>query len=300
MTSISKKLKSLDDLADKNVTNMFYFWDNIETIPERLKANLDFAKSRFPDWTFTIMDDDFALELLQRDWPDIAKEYSDIWIPACRSDIARIAALYAFGGWYIDADTSPVGDLEFYTQDKHVFVFRDVRDKLIKRGDLMNGFLFMPRRSPIAKRMLEQITHNLKERKDVYRVMDFAGPYLLARLVKEADQSTIVKLWQSRHYKRYNEILVGNDPLFEHTVDDTASSWRIVQNFGVLPGLEPNWADFPKELRPRFVNILKDFAFAHGLQQSIIDLADHRPSYLNRPRFVDLVNACKEHLSTAK
>lgn len=293
MTAVSKTLTDLETLADQGIPNMFYFWDNLDTVPDGLKENLEFARSRFPKWTFTVMDDAFALALLQRDWPEIAKEYSDIWIPACRSDIARIAALYAFGGWYIDADTRPVGDLEFYTQDKHVFVFRDVREKMLKRGDLMNGFIYMPRRSPIAKRMLEIIMQNLKERKDVYRVMDFAGPYLLAKLVKKAEPFSVVKLWQSRHYKRYNETLVGDDPLFVHTVDDTASSWRIVQNFGVLPDLEPNWAEFPKELRPRFVPILRNFANQHNMHHAIVDLAKHRPSYLDRPGFVALLEECQ-------
>ncbi|NPU05967.1 glycosyltransferase [Roseobacter sp. HKCCD6490] len=286
-------LEHLGALTDQGIPNLFYFWHDLESLPKAFHENLDFAEARYPEWIFSILTDVAAHRLLERDWPEIAKEYNDIWIPACRSDIARLAALYAFGGWYLDADTLPTGDLRPLTGDTNVIVFRDTKPRLKQRGDVMNGFLYMPRGSDLARAMLEQITKNLRERKDVYRVMDFAGPYLMARLIKEMDPSMITVLWQSEVYRRYNELFVGDTPLFEHTVDATASSWRIVQNFGVLPGLEPNWDGFPLELRPRFARVIREFVTQHGLQKQLVELAHHRPLYLERAQFKEFVEECR-------
>ncbi|WP_375281425.1 glycosyltransferase family 32 protein [Pseudooctadecabacter sp.] len=295
--SILSSLGQEAALLDTSTPNLFYFWDNLDTLSDRFHDNIRFAMDAYPDWTFALMTDDFGRDLLARDWPEIAAAYDDIWIPACRSDIVRMAALYAYGGWYIDADTLPVGDLRPLTGDKPVIVFRDNRRRLIKRGDVMNGFLYMPPKSPLAKAMMEGTARNLRDKTDVYQVMEFAGPYMLARLIKEMGEDSVVKLWQSRVYKRYNTELVGDEPLFEHTVDDSASSWRIIQNFGVMRGLEPNWDGFPPELRPRFVHVLRRFVNAHDMHAQLVELGHQKPLYMNRPGFVKLYEECQAKIA---
>lgn len=288
-------LSKLDQ--QKNTVNLFYFWHDPAQIPTAFQKNIRHAAEAFPEWDISVLGDTSAAALLRRDWPDIAAVYDRIWIPAVRSDIARMAALYAYGGWYIDADTIPVGDLRPLAGQKNVIVFRDNRDLLKKRGDVMNGFLYMPKGSALAEDMLHRIARNIRKKRDVYRVMSFAGPYLLAELIRKNHQDDVIQLWQSEVYKRYNTELVGDAPLFEHVIDNTASSWRIIQNFGVMPGLEPNWPDFPAELRPRFVRILRDFTETHGIEQQIIDLAAHRPAYAETKGFSELVKDCQRALT---
>ena len=60
---------------------------------------------------FTVFGDNAVLEAL-RPWGNRIQElYLDIRIPACRSDIARLALLRMIGGTYVDAHTAP-GDTE--------------------------------------------------------------------------------------------------------------------------------------------------------------------------------------------
>ncbi len=157
----------------------------------------------------------------------------------------------------------------------------------------MNGFIFMPRGSELARRMLIQIERNIYKEKDAYQVVAFAGPYLLAQLIKSTSKEHFVRLWQSHVYKCYNAPFIGSNPLFEHTIDSSASSWRIMQYFGILNGMEPKWDAFPNQLRPRFVNVLRDFVTLHGLQKELLELAARRPQYFERKGFYNLVADCE-------
>ena len=277
--------------------NLFYFWDDLATLPLAFQDNIDYARARFPDWNVRLLSDADAPALLSETWPQIAEIYARIWIPACRSDIVRLAALWHYGGWYIDADTKPVGNLRQFDGTKSVIVFRDTRRRLIKRGDVMNGFLHMPKRADLAKATLDGVVENLLENKNQHRVMDFAGPNLLAYFIKLEDPDKIEKLWQRHVYKRYNTVLEGDDPLFEHTVDDTASSWRILQGFGVMSGIAPDWSVFPEELRPRFTAVLRNFANRFSAHDMILQLAEARPLYLERANFARLVSECEAVLA---
>ena len=290
----------LEAMADSGKKNLFFFWDNPETFPRRFAGTYRHAKRRYDDWTITVATDDLALAVLERYWPELAVHYPRIRVPACRSDIARVALLWAYGGWYVDFDTKIVGDLRPYYGNSDVFVFVDGNRKHFERGDVLNGFMCLQRRSPLAEEMLRRIIQNVQNGTDVHRVMAFAGPYLLAELIKQSDPARVTRLMQTEVYQRHNNGFAGDAPLFLHVIDDSASSWRIVQSFGALPGHGVHWDGFPDALRPRFPAILKDFSERFGLQAEIVELARRRPRYLERMEFAEYVKACERLLASSQ
>ena len=283
--------------AGDGPTNFFQFWDNPATLPEGFAENHVFTRGAFPDWNHVLLNDDTGRLILTHDWPEIAAIYDKIRIPAVRSDIVRLAALHAFGGWYLDLDTRPTGALAPYVGDRDVIVFRDDRRQLKRRGDIMNGFLYMPRGSALARRTLEETVRNIRTGRDVHRVMAFAGPYLMAELIKREPDHDPVRLWTTKVYRRENAPFDGSTPLFDHTFDRTASSWRILQGFGILPGFGCDWGAFPDKIHSRFVRVIRDFVKEHGLYAEFLTLVSHRPAYLDRGGIPRLVEVCEANVA---
>ncbi|MFC5067304.1 glycosyltransferase family 32 protein [Flaviflagellibacter deserti] len=57
-----------------------------------------------PDWSFALWDDDDNSELMARYFPEQVGVYERIKLGVMKSDIARLALLYAHGGFYVDTD----------------------------------------------------------------------------------------------------------------------------------------------------------------------------------------------------
>lgn len=108
------------------MTSVFGFWTSGAGLHGSQFPAVSQDAWRAFDPDFKVFDDEAVLKALSRWSRQIRDLYLDIRIPACRSDIARLALLNMFGGTYVDAHTVP-GDL------------RDLREylNLVARHDLV-------------------------------------------------------------------------------------------------------------------------------------------------------------------
>jgi hypothetical protein len=68
-------------------------------------TSLSTWRQRFPD--FHVFSDKDVISILSIYFPEYVEIYNRIRIPACRSDLARLALLYEHGGLYVDAHAGP-------------------------------------------------------------------------------------------------------------------------------------------------------------------------------------------------
>ena len=91
--------------------NIFYFWTKSasgareQRAPDWMRESMACWARFHPGFTIERIDEGRVLDLLQSAHPTLARLYSSITIPACKSDIARLVYLEAFGGIYVDAHT---------------------------------------------------------------------------------------------------------------------------------------------------------------------------------------------------
>ncbi|PWG17321.1 hypothetical protein DFK10_08030 [Salibaculum griseiflavum] len=265
--------------------NVFFFWDDPSRLPADYKSNIKAMQALHPDWSVQLADDGIIAGLLARDHPEISEVYGDIRVPACRSDIARLAMLAAYGGWYLDADMSCREPLDSFGTDRPIVFRRDDTAGMKARFRTMNGILYMPPGHPLPHRMLAAVAAHIQDRRHLHDVLAFAGPKLLSDMVQETGVDDCEILSVKTHLR-------GRDPMFREIRGASSFSWRIQQCFGILPVAEPDWEVFPPQLRPEFVPIIKTFVAQFGLQAWLPELALRRPGYMRVEGFAELVRAC--------
>ncbi|ATQ68411.1 MULTISPECIES: glycosyltransferase [Methylosinus] len=144
------------NLLGEALSVFFTFWSGLEAHePEAVHA----WRRSYP--SFTLFGDADVLPLFDS---DAQREiYKKIRIPACKSDVARLALLRHHGGLYVDAHTGPssserlaetLGDLARY----ELILFSKGWET---NFNFMNGVLAARRRLPIFDRLLERAFDNL-------------------------------------------------------------------------------------------------------------------------------------------
>jgi hypothetical protein len=135
---------------------LFTFWTgSLVTEPGSVAAWRD----RFPG--FSLFNDEDVIPLFEHDWQRAL--YSRIRIPTCKSDIARIALLRNFGGFYCDAHTGPAnGDrlaetLEYLSRFELV-LFSCSWDPVF---NFMNGVLAARRHAAILDLIITKAFDNI-------------------------------------------------------------------------------------------------------------------------------------------
>jgi hypothetical protein len=96
--------------------NIFFYWTGSD-VPDEIKTNIENYKVINPTFDVKIITNDDFLNKAIIDFPNLVKLFSQISIPTCKSDIARLLVLYYHGGIYIDCNTGPVKSFDnFYNE----------------------------------------------------------------------------------------------------------------------------------------------------------------------------------------
>ena len=165
---------------------IFTFWTEDreggggEAIPQAVTA----WREQYPD-TRLYCDDDAiqALAELDRRFVDL---YTRIRIPACKSDLARLALLYKYGGLYIDIHAGPgdpqrVQDIVSKIPEYGIIIFDKTWERKFDNGiHLINGIIGARKGSEIIKKILDTVLMNLQQHDEKERATDTYVPYNLA------------------------------------------------------------------------------------------------------------------------
>lgn len=108
-----------------------------------------------------------------------------ILIPgAFKADLFRLCILYNYGGVYVDAQSKPFISIKKMIKLANNCSFISVLDCKISGGGIHNGFIISKPGHPFLKKCIENIIHNVKNRKYTNHSLAVTGPLCLYNSIK--------------------------------------------------------------------------------------------------------------------
>lgn len=166
----------------------FTYWDSC---PEECDDHLAHWRSCFPN--HQVFGPEDAVAALSRSVGDFSKLFESIRIPACRSDVARLALLYVHGGLYVDAhcgisQLSGINAVFDRLNEREVVVCTRWAPRF---GKIMpfNGVLWARPGSQLLRSILVEVLDRLEARRSderrlgfhAYHIWDLSGPGVIWR-----------------------------------------------------------------------------------------------------------------------
>ncbi|MFZ4819857.1 MAG: glycosyltransferase family 32 protein, partial [Limisphaerales bacterium] len=179
---------------------IFQFWHDKHSVPPDYAHAFACNRQMNPHFEFLLIDDTFVDTLLQEHFDELLlRLYRLNRVPASRCDMARLAALYHYGGVYLDASLKLHGRLDpvaAATGDT-AFLMRDDMAKYQadpSQAHLWNGFIISRQGSPLIGRCLLEITQSLTSGQYNTDVLNATGPGVINRVAGKVADGTYVKL----------------------------------------------------------------------------------------------------------
>ncbi|MDO5705370.1 MAG: glycosyltransferase [Paracoccus sp. (in: a-proteobacteria)] len=259
--------------------NVVYFWDQPLRMPAAFYGNVIHCAHHQPGWQVILLHDSDAPALLDGLDPVLAETYPRIRPPAARSDILRLAFLFRYGGWYIDADSSPIIALDGFDLSRPVMFRRDD----MSRGDRFcaNHCLFFDAGHEIPRRCLDRIADNIRQKRHLYEVEAFSGPGLLTHVLTEMEYPVAAL------YSYFTHFVQKDTGRFRSLRLPGSTSWSMEQFFGVLDDLPPDFSRLPMTLSPRTSAQLLVMLDKHPQPDILSGIASIRPRFLENRAFRD-------------
>lgn len=196
---------------------VFTYWDQTDTSP------INKFKNHWIDqgYKLHIIGDDEVLSIVEEHFPQFIDRYSNISIPACRSDLARILGLYRYSGLYVDSHCGVVDKAKFDSlYDKlggYKLILARQSSRVIKPGappQITNAIIFARRGYEVLLNVARSIISNLDRHHDrevefgfmPYNILDLSGPVNIENCLFDAG-----KTHPKVHTKFNDEILVVNE-----------------------------------------------------------------------------------------
>lgn len=151
------------------------FWDKPEP-PDEVARLMNAWADRF-GLGYRRYDADTARVLIARHYPArIQAAYARCGVPAMQADFFRYCLLHAEGGFYVDADTEPLGDLSELARTASRAMLMD------RRGRIANDVMFfrLPG-DPLLARVIDRAVANI-ERGTSNNVWEVTGPGIMTGL----------------------------------------------------------------------------------------------------------------------
>ncbi len=172
----------------------FIFWDDKLNIPPAVREMVE-------DWSragidVSIYDKEDVREILCVISREYASTFREVKIPACMSDVARIALLYEFGGMYVDAHIGPFNFQKLYAITEKLAnyktVFFDRFDLHKHESDihLINGAIISRKGSSVLRKIIDHQMANLMRQREnerrgysAYNIYVLTGPWAISDCV---------------------------------------------------------------------------------------------------------------------
>ncbi|QYK43084.1 MAG: hypothetical protein KF887_08310 [Paracoccaceae bacterium] len=154
---------------------LIQFWDKPDPPPEVARLMAAWADRFGPG--YRRFDLTAARALIAERFPlRIQTAFARCGVPAMQADFFRYCALFADGGFYLDADTEPLGDLSALAAPAARAMLMD------RRGRIANDVMFFRKpRDPLLLRVIRSATRNI-ERATSNNVWEVTGPGIMTRL----------------------------------------------------------------------------------------------------------------------
>lgn len=162
------------------------FWDK-PTPAKDVAERMDSWPTLHPGWQYKRWNDESAAEFIFKSFGrDAVVAFLSAKIPAMRSDIARLAVILHYGGFYLDSDWVCRRPLDDLLENHGVLRYRPSRPGRSKRTaerskpiKLSNGFLGAEPGNVLFERAFDQVVKNIKKFVYSLRLTKVAGPVML-------------------------------------------------------------------------------------------------------------------------
>lgn len=257
-----------------------FFWDNLNTMPEKYKENIEFARIHNMDHEVKVWDDKSARDLISQFNENSLKLYDSLIPPAAKSDFFRLICIYTQGGWYLDCDLKVMKRLKEHDQFS-VFTRNDEDNRITNMAFHSN------KGDEILKDMIEVI-HNYYDagfyNNDVW---SFSGPGVFNVFYDQIP----LKLPFIEHFKTKRRATFRS----QHSV--TSSSWTYQQDLGVYKYNFRN-NDYNDSVKvKRFIDYLIKHNHEHLISELILKQTDlskiHPNDYLEYLNDEAIYKICK-------
>ena len=274
--------------------NIFFYWDNPANFPNAYSNNIKTAEAIHYDANIELIDAEKAKRICKEFHTEtgIFIDLDIINIPAAKSDIVRLMALYLYGGWYLDCDLQIKRHLAYLSNNQDFVMFH--------RKDKFGGYwhtnmaFYLTKKHELALDVLKFIDRCFQTETLMYDVWSCTGPGAITaytNLYGITKDNTL----------DFNEYFSGTGCVFKSIDSNTGTSWKYQQAFGILEGMPYNQFAMPKD--PKHCNRLIGFLKNRKDKDIILMLKSHGELFITNKQFSnyveELVSVGNEDLKSA-
>lgn len=205
---------------------LIQFWHDKTCLPPVYQKIITSNKQLHPDYEFLYLEDKAIYALIEKHFnPCLLALYQNNQIPASRSDIARLIAIYEYGGVYLNTSLLLKTTLNTLLENKQTDLI------LLKRDDtqeepppVWNGVIIATPQSTFIKACIEQITLNLLTGRFNQDVLSATGYKVLNTVLSQNNGYQLTKL----------SFKTLENSLFENIQNAYRQSWLAPQAQGIF------------------------------------------------------------------
>lgn len=202
----------------------------VGNMTDYISANIEFLRAQNPTWKFYIFRDDDIEPFLHTHFDastvELYRKINPLY-GAARADFFRYLAVYALGGVYLDAKSScdrPLDDIVLHGvvdlilwNNGHRFLRLRCDLTPHPNDELCQWVIIAPRHSPILKRVIDDVKHNLQTKNGKgWDVLHITGPHQFTRSIcavispykwsmRTAKTAGFVYCRNEKEYKKQNQ-----------------------------------------------------------------------------------------------
>ena len=199
------KVEPADIAAKQRIPKKIFQTGKTNRIEGEFVETYKALRRKNPEYEFHFYDDERCRKLLRDHFGEIAvKCFDDILPGAFKADLWRYAALYVYGGVYIDMDLLPIYPLREVIDPNIDTVLSNDNDFCKVNFLIYQAFIACREKDPIMKEVFEKTIHNIMNRKYGVGALDITGPVMFGRQLKKILQIPVGKKLDMGNYT-YND-----------------------------------------------------------------------------------------------
>ncbi len=222
---------------NKIPNNLIVFFHDKAALPDSFAQAFKTTTSANPEFKPLFLDDESTTKLIADNFPHFSDLYPRIRIPAARADIARLIALYVYGGIYVDIAMafhtsaskliSPDDELLLVRRDDSPF-YKDRKSA----AHFVNGIIGAREQAPFILECLKRAYFNLRTGYHNYNVVAATGPHIITETYFQIDRDAR----SSINIKNFSEMQGAYFKMIR--APGVSNMWVVEQRNGVIPGIE--------------------------------------------------------------
>ncbi len=229
---------SFDQFDPSENRRVATYWPKREAFPREMNDNLQHNQMVDPEYQYVIIEDQDFERILDPNlqYADTLSEvFAKATLDEVRSNLLRFAYLYRFGGWFFEAPVFLTRSLEKYESFGNVLLTHQddqLCSKLVMKSEIHHELL---------NKVLNGIAENYIHKLHFYDVEWFSGRRLLTAMASHHYQNA-VQLFTYEEEVNFPGCVFATDQV------NKSRDWNILQSFGVIKGLAPDFSTMPKRI----------------------------------------------------